>query len=133
MREYDVKTLASVLNVTPSTIYNLKKGRYKQPDTEVFFQIIEHFNVSADYMLGFIEFPSENIIYYPPLRQYGNKIRKLLQEKAIKQSTLITDLKISSNLLYKWLAKDTLPTVESLIKLSNYFDISIDTFIERIK
>ena len=54
---YNVKMLADAIHVSPSTIYNLRKGRYKQPDTLVFFSLIELFNCSADYMLGLLEFP----------------------------------------------------------------------------
>lgn len=133
LQGYDVKALATALGVTPSTIYNLKKCRYKQPATDVFFKLIELFQVSADYMLGIIDFPPDGMIYYPPLRAYNAKIRALLKERGLTQKDFIEDMKISSNLLYKWLSDNTLPTVESLIKLAKYFDISVDAFIERIR
>ena len=133
LKGYDAQTLANILSVTPATIYNLKKCRYKQPATDVFFKILEHFEVSADYMLGFVEFPPDNVIYHAPLRTYGAKIRTLLKERNLKQKDIIEDMKISSNLLYKWLSTNTLPTVETLIRLSNYFDISVDALTERIQ
>ncbi|MBQ8394223.1 MAG: transcriptional regulator [Clostridia bacterium] len=133
LQGYDIKALAKALEVSPSTIYNLKKCRYKQPATDVFFKIVELFQVSADYMLGFVEFPPDGVVYHVPLRTYGAKIRTLLKERNLKQKDIIEDMKISSNLLYKWLSTDTLPTVETLIRLSDYFDMSIDAFTERIQ
>jgi len=84
-------------------------------------------------MLGFVEFPPDNVIYHTPLRTYGAKIRTLLKERNLKQKDIIEDMKISSNLLYKWLSTNALPTVETLIRLSNYFDISVDALTERIQ
>ena len=130
---YDVKTLAEAINVSPSTIYNLRKCRYKQPDTVVFFSLIETFNCSADYMLGLIEFPSDNTVYHPPLRNYGARLKALLKEKGETQQSFIEDMNISSHLAYKWFSDKTLPGVDYLIRIAEHFDISVDTFIERVK
>lgn len=132
LRGYTADDLAKILGVSVSTIYNLKKCRYKQPSTEVFFLLIEHFQVSADYMLGFVDFPPE-AVYHSPLRKYGAKLKSLLKERNRTQKDLIEDLNISSHLLYKWISNKTLPTIESLIKLANYFDISIDALTERLQ
>ncbi len=133
LKELDAKTLATELSVSPSTIYNLLQNRYKQPDTLVFFKLIEYFGYSADYMLGFEEFPSEDAHYYPPLRTYGDKLKTLLQQKGETQKTFIENMKISTCLAYKWFSNKTLPSVEYLIKLANYFDLTVDAFIERTK
>ena len=125
-------TLAEAISVSPSTIYNLLQIRYKQPDTNVFFKLIEYFDCSADYMLGFVEFPAETH-YHPPLRKYGDKLRTLLQQKGETQKSFIENMKISSCLAYKWLSSKTLPSVEYLIKIADYFEITVDTLIERTK
>lgn len=129
---YTATTLAETISVSPSTIYNLLQNRYKQPDTEVFFKLIEFFGYSADYMLGFVEFPAETH-YYPPLRKYGDKLRTLLKQKGETQKTFIENMKISSSLAYKWLSNETLPSVDYLVKIANYFEITVDALIERIK
>ena len=133
LKNFDVETLANAISVSPSTVYNLLKSRYKQPDTQVFFNLIECFNCSAEYMLGFVEFPTENVTYHPPLRTYGAKLRALLKQKGETQKAFIDNMKISSCLAYKWLSDKTLPSVEYLIKIADYFEITIDALIERTK
>ncbi len=130
---YDPQGLAKQISCSHSTIYNLLNDKYKQPSTKVFFSIIEFFNCSADYMLGLLEFPFEGAVYHPPLRFYGARIRELLKWRGETQKTFIENMNISSNLAYKWLADKTLPTIEYLIKLADYFDMSVDTFIQRTK
>ena len=133
LNDYTATTLAEAISVSPSTIYNILQNRYKQPDTNVFFKLIEFFGYSAEYMLGFVEFPTDGTSYYPPLRKYGHKLRTLLKQKGETQKAFIENMKISSCLAYKWLSDKTLPSVEYLIKIANYFEISVDTLIERIK
>lgn len=130
---YDVKRLAKELHVSKSTVYNLRNSRYKQPDTNIFFDLIELFRCSADYMLGFIEFPPDEVVYHAPLRVYGARLKNLLKAKGETQQAFIENMKISSHLAYKWLSDKTLPSIEYLIQLAEYFEISVDTLIERIK
>lgn len=130
---YNPQELAKELSCSHSTIYNLINDKYKQPSTRIFFSIIEFFNCSADYMLGLLEFPFEGAIYHPPLRVYGARIRELLKSRNETQKTFIQNMNISSNLAYKWLADKTLPTVEYIINLADYFEMSVDTFIQRTR
>ena len=132
LRGYDTKRLAEAIGVSVSTIYNFLQGRYTQPDTNIFFDLIEHFDCSADYMLGLTEFP-EDVSYFPPLRTYGTRLRELLKTHNLTQQAFIEQMKISSNLVHKWLSNQTLPTVEYLIKLSNFFEITVDALIQRTK
>jgi transcriptional regulator with XRE-family HTH domain len=130
---YDAKTLADAIGVSFSTVYNLRKCRYKQPDTNVFFSLIELFHCSADYMLGLVDFPPENIIYHSPLRYYGERLKELLKNKGETQKAFIENMHISSHLAYKWFSNKTLPGVDYLIRIANYFDISVDSLICRVK
>ena len=133
LKGYDVKELATAANLSPSTVYGLRKGRYCQPDTAVFFKLLECFSCSADYLLGLVEFPPEDTVYYSPLQKYGARLKGLLKEKGETQKTFIENMHISSNLAYKWFSDKTLPGVDYLIKLADYFEISVDTLIERTK
>lgn len=130
---YTVQMLAEAMDVSPSTIYNLRRCRYKQPDTPTFFSLIEVFNCSADYMLGLVDFPFEPTVYYPPLRAYGTRLKALLKEQGKTQQRFIEDMKISSNLAHKWFSDKTLPGIDYLIRIAEYFDISVDALIGRIK
>ena len=130
-KNYTVKSLSKQIGTSLSTIYDIFKCKYRQPSTEVFLSLLEVFDCSADYLLGFLEFPSEHVVYHPPLRTYGAKLRTLLQERGITQTQFFTDLSISSNLIYRWLNNQTIPSVEYLIKIADYFELSVDALIER--
>ena len=133
LNELEAKDLARETKISHSIVCNLRKGRYAKPSTEVLFTLIEYFNCSAVYMLGLLDFPPDNMKYYPPLHNYNTRIRALLKEKSITQERFEKEMKISSFLVYKWLYTDTLPTVDYLIKLAEYFEMSVDVFIQRIK
>ena len=128
----DYKALSKALSISASTVYNLRSGRYQTPSTRVLFALIEYFNCSADYLLGLIDFPSDCVTYHSPLASYGARIRELLKEREETQKVFIENMKLSSNLAYKWLSDKTLPSVEYLIKLAEYFEMSVDSFIQRV-
>ena len=132
LNQLDAKTLAQAINVSHSTVCNLRKGRYQKPSTKVFFSLIEFFNCSADYMLGLVDFPPDGVIYHPPLCKYNSRIQELLKKNSLTQEAFIEKMEISSNLAYKWLYNGTLPSVEYLIKLANCFDMTVDVFIKRV-
>ena len=132
LNSLDYKALSEALSISNSTVYNLRNGRYQTPSTKVLFALIEYFNCSADYLLGLIDFPSDCVTYHPPLTSYGARIRGLLKERGETQKVFIENMKLSSNLAYKWLSDKTLPSVEYLIKLSAYFEMSVDSFIQRV-
>ena len=130
LRNIDTKTLSEAIDVDPSTISHWKTEKYI-PSTKAFFRLIDYFQCSADYMLGLTDFPTENLHYSTPLLTYGNRLRDLLKENKLSQRTFIKDLKISKNLAYQWLSDNTLPSVEYLVKIAEYFDISVDILIGR--
>lgn len=130
LHNIDTKTLCEAIDVDPSTISHWKTEKYI-PSTKAFFRLIDYFQCSADYMLGLTDFPTEGVTYQKPLCVYGARIRTLLKEKGISQSFFIKEMNISSNLAYRWLSDKALPSLEYLIKIAEYFDISIDVLIGR--
>ena len=130
LRNIDTKTLSEAIEVDKSTISHWKTEKYI-PSTKAFFRLIDYFQCSADYMLGLTDFPTENIAYASPLLSYGNRLRTLLKENNLSQNAFIKALNISSNLGYQWLSDKALPSVEYLVRIANYFEISVDVLIGR--
>ena len=127
----DARMLSENIGVDRSTISNWRTEKYA-PSTKAFFNLIEYFECSADYMLGLIDFPMENVKYNPPFLTYGQRLRTLLKENNLSQTTFIRNMKISKNLAYQWLSDKALPSVEYLVKIAEYFDISVDILIGRL-
>ena len=130
LREIDAFALSTLIGVDRSTISHWKTEKY-MPSTKAFFRLIDYFQCSADYILGLTDFPTENIVYQQPLASYGTRLRSLLKSHGLSQKKFIEEMKISSNLAYQWLSDKALPSVEYLIKIADYFDISVDILIGR--
>jgi len=60
-----------------------------------------------------------------------DKIRQILEEKGIKQSTFLKDLNLSKSNLYVWINGSSIPRVDSIEAIADYFDVPIDYFFER--
>lgn len=130
LRSLNAPALAEKVGVSRATIAGFLRGAHL-PSRKIFFALLEFFNCSADYLLGFDDFPPTNVIYVKPVEKFGIRFRKLLTEFNCSQYKLEKDLDISGNLVYKWLHDLTQPNVESFIKLANYFDVSVDFIIGR--
>ena len=132
LKNVKIQTLAEAINVDLTTIYELKRGKHL-PSTEVLFSLVEYFNCSADYLLGRIEFDYEHAVYGKPFSSFGGQFRKLLKETKTSQYALTKNMKISGNLIYKWLHDQATPSVPNLVKLAEYMELPLDVIIGRMK
>ena len=63
-------------------------------------------------------------------RMTGRKINNLMFEKGISVLRLQDMMELeSAQSIYKWLAGETLPTVDKLVKLSQIFGCTIDEIV----
>ena len=63
-------------------------------------------------------------------RMTGRKINNLMLEKGISVLRLQDMMEFeSAQSIYKWLAGETLPTVDKLVKLSQIFGCTIDEIV----
>ncbi len=99
------------------------------PSTETIIALTSYFNCSADYLLGLIEYP--RITEFHPIKPFDDTLRRCLKESGKTEYRLQKDLNISPSLTYRWLHKKTLPRIDTLIKLKNYFGCSIDYLLGR--
>lgn len=127
-RNLNVKKLAEKLGVSRATISSLVNGAH-MPSTKVFILILEHFNCSADYILGLNDYPKSASFQH--VKPFCGQLRKCLDESGKTEYRLQQDLGISTSLTYRWLAGKATPTVESLVKLANYFGCSVDFILGR--
>ena len=128
-RNLNAPALAKEIGANRTTISELLRGNYL-PSTKNFIAMVEYFNCSADYLLGLIEFPPENI-QYQPVKPFNERLRLCLKEAKKTEYRLQKDLSISDSLTYHWLHGNTQPTVDNLIKLSKYFGFRVDFILGR--
>ena len=59
------------------------------------------------------------------------RLRELREKKNLTQTALAKDLKVSNTTISNWEAGYRQPDLDSLIRLANYFDVSLDYLFGR--
>lgn len=95
-----------------------------------FVVMLEYFNVSADVLLGRKDFC--NIEKFNPVQPFGTTLQRVLKETKTSQYRIQKDLGFSGSTTYAWLTNKSLPTIETMDKLADYLDVSVDYLLGRI-
>ena len=67
--------------------------------------------------------------YHVEMQEVGNRIRSIRKEKHISMRDMEDFFEMYPQTMYKWERGDTLPNIDNLIALSNYFGVSIDLLL----
>ena len=131
MQEHDLNApaLADLIKTDRTNITRYLRGE-RLPLYDVFTKLIEFFNVSADVLLGRLDYC--DVKEFHPIQPFGTTLRRVLEETNTTQYRVIKDLQISQATMYYWLLNERLPTVEKLDLLADYLDLPIDYLLGRI-
>ena len=67
------------------------------------------------------------------MKAFGIRLKELRQEKGIDQKQLATELNLGNQAnISRWESGKFEPDIATLIKLANFFDVSIDYLVGRI-
>lgn len=132
MEEYKLtqSSLANALNIERSNISEFLSDKHT-PSFDCFVKMLYFFNCSADYLLGLVELHTEEILH--PVPPFKDRLRTMLKERKVTQAQLISGLPVSSAVPYKWLSGINEPSIESLIRLAEFFECSVDYLIGRVR
>lgn len=64
--------------------------------------------------------------------QFYDKVLYLLKERNITQNEMIHRLKLGKNAMVHWKKEKNIPNGETLLKLSRYFNVPVDFFLNNI-
>ena len=129
-RDLTQSALAKTLDIQRSNVSEFLSDKHT-PSFDCFVKMLYFFNCSADYLLGLTELHTEETLH--PVPAFKDRLRAMLNERGVTQAELIANLPVSSAVPYKWLTGINEPSIESLIRLAEYFDCSVDYLIGRIK
>ena len=129
-RNLNAPALAKILKMDRSNVTRYLHG-LRLPVFHGFFAIAEFFNVSADVLLGRTDYSSET--EFLPVLPFGERLRQVMNETKTTQYRIERDLNISGSSMYNWLFNKTVPTVESLVRLAEYMDVSVDYLLGRVR
>ncbi len=60
----------------------------------------------------------------------GEKITELRKNKNLSQIQLAEQLGVSRQAISKWESGNTMPGIDSIIEISNFFDVTIDSLLK---
>ena len=131
MSEHNLKApaLAKAIHTDRTNITRYLRAE-RLPLFKVFTALIEYFEVSADVLLGRVEYCE--VEKFAPVAPFGDTLRRVMRETKTTQYAIEKDLRVSGGSMHDWLTNKSLPTVESLVKLAEYMEIPVDYLLGRI-
>ena len=64
---------------------------------------------------------------------FGQKLKKLRADKGLSQFAMHLDTGIAQGTIAKWEKSVFIPSVPSLIKVANYFDMTVEELMEGVE
>lgn len=128
-KEINAPALGKILNTDRTNITRYLKGE-RAPRYETFISMLKYFNCSADYLLGLKDIPPDNQTFneLPP---FGERLRYVISYCGSSQYKLENENNFSGSEIYNWLFGIKLPSVPSLVKLSEDLGCTVDFLIGR--
>lgn len=65
------------------------------------------------------------------MSKFTENLDKFLQRKGITKNQFLKELGLGKNSIINWNTRDTLPNGNTLVKIADYFKVSIDELIGR--
>ena len=99
------------------------------PSIKSIIKIADYLQLPILYLFGETEYD-----YFTPAREPSTflvRIEQLTEEKGIKYSALSHKLSFAPNAVYEWFRTNSIPSLDYLIELANYFDVSVDYLLGR--
>ena len=110
-----------------SIIYTWKREEYL-PSTENFIKLSEYYNCSLDYLLCRTDDFGRSAT--KQVSKFYDRVEELIKKNKYKKYILEEDKICSSNNLFKW-KNGAMPKIETVIKLADYFNVTIDYLLGR--
>ena len=132
MMERNIKApaLAKLLKTDRSNITRYMRGD-RLPSHSSFLAILDYFSVSADVILGLKDYSSETS--FLPTLPFGDRLRAIMEETKTTQYRIVKETPISGGSIYEWLTDQSLPTVNNLVILASFMDVSVDYLLGRVR
>lgn len=111
-----MKVLGEKVNLHESTVSRYEKGEIQALDIEKIKEFAKALNVEPEYLLNWKSESSNSI----------NKIKELRQERNISLYELANEIHIDVDLLQKYENGTEKVPLETLEKISNFFNVSVD-------
>lgn len=116
------KELAEKLKIKQNSYSDWENGK-SEPNIEMLVRIADYFDVSLDYLMGG---KMKNIT-----EEVSLCLKKLRMKRKLSQKQIAEELKISQQQYSKWEGGIITPNAETLVRLADYLDVSVDYLLGR--
>jgi len=108
------------------------KIRNVYPSIDKLQKICEYFNISIDYLIGEDEDYSENVVKkMATAQEIGNTISTLCRKYNVTINKMLNRCELDINLITRMKLKNQMPSIDKLIRIADYFKISLSYMIDR--
>ena len=123
------KQLGKLIDINHNSVYLYDKNKY--PDIANAVKIANYFNCSLNYLFG-LDFDSNSYSYKSTynIKEFINRYQYLLKKFNVSNHKVSIQAKTNESSYWLW-RKGSEPKIETLIKLAQYFNVSIDYLIGR--
>lgn len=124
----DGKTLANHLGVAPPTITRYLNAK-RAPTVKNLVMLADYFNCTTDFLLG-----RENENYAKSFKAcppFSQQFVKLLDHYGYNCLTFSNEANIHQSRVYDWKNGKKIPTIDSIIKIAEFFDCTVDFVLGR--
>lgn len=128
--ETETKTLMAYMNFAdPSIIYDWKRAK-RGLLTDTAIKLADYFHCTLDYLFGRTDVDS-SFVKTKDCPPFDVQLRKVLAEQNISQYMLLKNEAVFRGNLNSWLNQKRVPHIESIIRLANYLNVSMDYLVGR--
>ena len=130
-KEVNLKELAKFLKLSNmSIIYDWRRGECI-PSTKYLIGIADFLKYSMDYLLCRTDYVGDEIETQKG-SSFTEQIKTIMKAKGISQYRMVKINKVcNSNDFFRWNYLKDIPNYETLIKLADYFKVSVDELLGR--
>lgn len=124
----NITVLAERTGVDSSVISRILKCE-RMPSTQTVVTLADFFGCTTDSLLGLSDFCRE--CTFKPRPPFSERLNFLLSNFHVTKYRLEKDTKLTEATVDRWQKGKYEPTVESIIRLAEYFDCSVDFILGR--
>ena len=129
-KETNPPALAKELGCNRSTLNRYLFGS-RMPSVEFVIRLADNFNCTTDFILGLEdENRAQEFLPVPPFK---NRFPVVLEHFGVTRYRLAKDAEISESCIYTWQRSGKFPSLDSVVKIAEYLDCSVDFLLGRSK
>ncbi|MBQ8615691.1 MAG: helix-turn-helix transcriptional regulator [Clostridia bacterium] len=124
-----LKELAVYLKMDVSIIHTWRRNE-SYPSTRYLIKLCEYFDCSVEYMLNRTEEYGKGVVEI--VDSFANRVKFLMKLKNKTTYQMVKkDHVCSSSAFDRWFKKNVVPSPETLVKLADYFNVTVDYLLGR--